>query len=401
MMVRAFLVLLVLTEAKPATNDADASLAGMMAKLEKEAGGGAQDKLNADQAKDEKAINADQAKDEKARKSYQKAHEAVTNQQADTKQQADEAVTNQQAETKQEEHGDAKQAKQQEEKQQEEQARNLVNSDKEEVGQAVANLRNAAANFRDANRTQTRALAINLAEEARTQARDATKQKKEQARNDFGKSLSLLEHAAPTGHWKDNEKAARQKSEELDKLDHEEEKDARERLRSQRKSAEDKVRQSYRTAHQAAKHLLKDRNRLMHAQRRAGEKEHVYEKEEGMNERFAEHSQDEAEYHNDKARMAIEHVFEEAEDYLIERSRRYRDEATDKRHQAVQGAVKTLREEVMKDASKELFADSDSSSMLPLVTNLSLFAAALVGLMSLRHVYVNHSRIPRVQPVLG
>merc|ERR1719428_522498 len=89
--------------------------------------------------------------------------------------------------------------------------------------------------------------------------------------------------------------------------------------------------------------LLRDRKGLMKAQRRAGEKESVYEKEEGMNEHVAERSQGTAESLFEQAEGSIEHVFERAEDLLLDQGQRDRETANNARHQAVQEAVATLR----------------------------------------------------------
>jgi len=227
------------------------------------------------------------------------------------------------------------------------QLQQTVDSDKQNVEKAVHDMEHVAAKFRYAARNDTHAIALakNLAEEARTDAAQAASQGKKQAMHDFVISLSALRNlkTSNSSKMKDAANNARQKSEHLDKLQEEEQKDARERLRKHRNAQRDEVRQSYREAHELTRKLLRDRNRLMNAQRRAGEKENMYEREEDRNENFAEHNQDRSEDQLDKAYGAIESIFDRAEDYLGDKGQKDREKARHARGHAIQTAFETLR----------------------------------------------------------
>lgn len=221
-----------------------------------------------------------------------------------------------------------------------------VASDRAKVEAAVDHMKNLATNYRRAvqNRTHAQTFALNLVEEARSQAADAARKGKKQAMGDFTEALSTLNKASPTENWEGAEKDARQKSENLRKLEEDEQKDASERLRTKRNAQKDEVRRSYQGAHEAVRNLLKDRNRLENAQRHAGESERVYEREEHMNEHFAEHNQDEAEHQREQAEGAIQHIFGRAEDKLMDQSKKELEAASRARTQAVQQAVASLRQ---------------------------------------------------------
>lgn len=226
----------------------------------------------------------------------------------------------------------------------EQQARKAVASDKDQLELSMQNMKKLAMAFQRAatSDAQTKSMAMNLVEEARTNAANAVKQEKDKATDDFSQALSTLKGSSAQGQ-EGAEKAARQKSKNLANLEKEEQRDARERLHAKRNAQKDEVRQSYRQAHEASMNLLRDRKGLMKAQRRAGEKESVYEKEEGMNEHVAERSQGTAESLFEQAEGSIEHVFERAEDLLLDQGQRDRENANNARHQAVQEAVATLR----------------------------------------------------------
>merc|ERR1719158_2041018 len=187
--------------------------------------------------------------------------------------------------------------------------------------------------------------------------------------SDFTTALSTLKSTEPTGDVRGAEKVVRQNSTALDLLAKDEDRDARDRLRQRRKAQEDEVRRSYREAHEAVRNMLRDRLHLEKAQRKAGVKEHEYEREEGRNEHFAEHQQDLAEHQQGQAFHAIEHIFEYAEDRLVDESQKQRQTATRVRLQAVQEAVETLRTQAREDThaartSKQGAAMSESINLL-------------------------------------
>merc|ERR1711998_420069 len=205
------------------------------------------------------------------------------------------------------------------------QLQQTVDSDKQNVEKAVHDMEHVAAKFRYAARNDTHAIALakNLAEEARTDAAQAASQGKKQAMQDFVISLSALRNlkTSNSSKMKDAANNARQKSEHLDKLQEEEQKDARERLRKHR-----------------------------NAQR-----------EEDRNENFAEHNQDRSEDQLDKAYGAIESIFDRAEDYLGDKGQKDREKARHARGHAIQTAFETLR---------KLATEDKEEASLPAAINL-------------------------------
>merc|ERR1711904_66761 len=127
--------------------------------------------------------------------------------------------------------------------------------------------------------------------------------------------------------------------------------DARQRLRQARNAQQDEVRRGYREAREATRNLLRDRNSLMNAQRHAGEKENVYEREEDRNEHFAEGNQDRAEDQHERALGAIESIFERAEDYLEDEGQKDRQSALHARGHAIQTAYDTVRKAAQEEAA--------------------------------------------------
>merc|ERR1719409_402444 len=101
--------------------------------------------------------------------------------------------------------------------------------------------------------------------------------------NDFSTALSTLKSAPPTANFTALERSARQKSQNLDKLEEAQQRNAKEKLRSKRNAQKDEVRRSYRETRQAVRNLLNDRKNLMDAQRRAGQSENTYEREDDRN----------------------------------------------------------------------------------------------------------------------
>lgn len=216
---------------------------------------------------------------------------------------------------------------------------------------------------------------------------------------DFVISLSALRNLKTSNSsiMKDAANNAKQKSEHLDKLQGEEEKDARERLRKHRNAQRDEVRRSYREAHELTRKLLGDRNRLMNAQRRAGEKENMYEREEDRNENFAEHNQDRSEDQLDKAYGAIESIFDRAVDYLGDEGQKDREKALHARGHSIQTAFASATT-ASRQASQE---QADGTELLAQpVVGLSLFAAASLGLLAF--FVVRQTRpAPKAKPLLG
>merc|ERR550514_1926207 len=89
----------------------------------------------------------------------------------------------------------------------------------------------------------------------------------------------------------------------------------------------------------------------MNAQRHAGEKENVYEREEDRNEHFAEGNQDRAEDQHERALGAIESIFERAEDYLEDEGQKDRQSALHARGHAIRTAYETVRKAAQEEAA--------------------------------------------------
>jgi superfamily II RNA helicase len=179
---------------------------------------------------------------------------------------------------------------------------------------------------------------------------------KQQAESDFNTYLSELKSASFTGKWSSALKQVEDQARYLDKLDDEENRDAHERLHSKHASQRSEVKGSYREANRAASNLLRDRNRLENAMRRAGAKERDYEGEEEKNEMLGEHSQDKAEDMHDAATDATEDMYERAEEKLhaLQRANRKDQHAASReRHQQVHDALKTLKSAAQKTEKTE------------------------------------------------
>merc|ERR1712167_331508 len=101
--------------------------------------------------------------------------------------------------------------------------------------------------------------------------------------------------ATATGNWSHELSTVKKQAQYLDKLDDEENEDAKKRLHSKHEQQKHEVRKSAQDAHQSAMNLLRDKDRLERAMRRAGSKEREYEGEEESNEDFAERRADVAE----------------------------------------------------------------------------------------------------------
>jgi sugar-specific transcriptional regulator TrmB len=212
----------------------------------------------------------------------------------------------------------------------------------------MKNLHQASTGLQDSakNKTHAEAQAAGIAKGVFDAASANAKNEKKQAMNDFNKYLSNLQSASPAQSWENSYRTVKGQARYLDKLDHKEKKDARKRLHSKHASQKSEVKGTYYEAYRAASNLLRDRNRLQNAMRRAGAKERDYEAEEEKNEALGESSQDKAEDLHDTATDATEDIYERAEeklDGLQHASRKDQHAASQERHRQVQDALKTFK----------------------------------------------------------
>jgi hypothetical protein len=290
---------------------------------------------------------------------------------------------------------------------------------------AIKKVEDSASDLRYAAKNRTRAdtLGRQLAQEVHNEAHHASSTKEEQATQDFSIALVALQKSSATGKWEDAERSARQKSDNVEKAQKEEERTAKDKLQSRRQARIQEVHRSYHDAVDAARKMLKDRNRLENAEQRARESEQAREKEEMQNERYAEHLRDHAEHQKDDADDAIDQIFQRAEDHLddIQRpSREARRTTANERHQAIQEAVETLRTEAQaakkaeaataakkaKEAKEEKDASDASHSDKLIAVSYDayapsvLLAAASLGLLVLYVVRSRRRPIPDLAPPL-
>jgi hypothetical protein len=286
-----------------------------------------------------------------------------------------------------------------------------VADDRTNLEAAIKDVESVQSDIRRAaqNRTHADNMGRQLAEEAQREVHSAAKAQQAKATSDYNIALVALQKAPATGNWEDAEKSARQKSDDVHKAENEEEKMAKDKLNSRRKARSEEVRKSYRGALDAARTMLKDRNRLENAEEREGDSERAREKEEMQNEFYAERLRDHAERQKDDADDAIDLVFRRAEDHLEHnqgKNRAARRTADHERHQAIQEAVETLQTETEVKANKNAKKGKEWHILLAIrydaSTPLLLLAAASVGLLVL---FVKRSRRRPIQnlapPLLG
>merc|ERR1719217_1970094 len=249
----------------------------------------------------------------------------------------------------------------------------------------------------DSDRDELMDAIHSLVEQAQSQAHRDMKDKMTSAMHDFENSVSAIKGASSKSDVEHLRKVARQKSENLNKLEDEEDRVAHARLNKKRDAQRDELRRSYHRAHEAASNMLRDGNRLEAAQRRSGEKESVYEKQQLRNEMFAERSRDTAQAHQERARDAVEDIYEHAQDALRSSTSKQHDTANRARRQAMESAVASATT-ALRQASKE---QADGTELLAQpVVGLSLFAAASLGLLAV--FVVRQTRpAPKAKPLLG
>jgi len=283
----------------------------------------------------------------------------------------------------------------------EEEAQKVLDSDRDELMDAIHSMEESSRFITNAakNRTHAKAFAINLVEQAQSQAHRDMKDKMTSAMHDFENSVSAIKGASSKSDVEHLRKVARQKSENLNKLEDEEDRVAHARLNKKRDAQRDELRRSYHRAHEAASNMLRDGNRLEAAQRRSGEKESVYEKQQLRNEMFAERSRDTAQAHQERARDAVEDIYEHAQDALRSSTSKQHDTANRARQQAMESAVASATT-ALRQASKEQEQSDVTELLAQPAVGLSLCAVASLGLLAL--LVVRRTRpTPITKPLLG
>jgi len=221
-----------------------------------------------------------------------------------------------------------------------------VNSDKQALSSAISNMESVAGEYRKAaqNDTRARQLSLNLAETAYGKAHGAAQNDKQNALTDFNNALTNLKSGYTMNNTerKEAEKAARRKSDEVDKVFRQEGEHARNHLKVQRAGADKKVHDAYDQTRAAAHKLKRDSKSLARAMRKNGKSEQEYEGMSQDMEQHAESQTDHAEDNRDRAADAVDHIFEGAQDHLNDREEHQQERANDERERAVDEAVDSL-----------------------------------------------------------
>jgi len=248
---------------------------------------------------------------------------------------------------------------------------NQVNSDKQALSSAISNMESVGHEYREAvqNSTHARQLSLNLAETAYGKAHDAAHADKQNALNEYNKALAHLRSADLNAtERKDAEKAARQKSDQVDKAFRREGDNARNHLKMQRADASKKVHDAYEHTKAAAHKLKRDSKSLERAMRKNGKSEREYE---GMAQDVEQHEErlsDYAEDNRDRAADAVEHIFEHAQDHLNDREEHQQERASDERENAMQEVMDSLvRQQASKQTNKQAAVASPVASALNLI----------------------------------
>jgi len=252
----------------------------------------------------------------------------------------------------------------------EQDAQYAVDSDKSRLSSSMQHLDRAVSSLRrSANKTHVQAVAVNIAKGAFDEAAKNAMAEKEHAVKDFNKYLEDLKSASPTSKWSHALKTVREQARYLDKLDHKENADARKRLRRKHHLQNKEVKKSYHSAHRASHDMLRDKDHLESAMRRAGAKESEYEGQEMTNEALGERYEDQSSDLNDDAHDATDEIYEKAHDNLDalqHANRKQQHDASRYRHEQIHDAEMTLKyaregKTYTKKASLRGDADDDDS----------------------------------------
>jgi hypothetical protein len=249
-----------------------------------------------------------------------------------------------------------------------------VGSDKEALGSAISGLDAVAQEYMRAsqNHSHASALSLNLAERAFSSAHGDARKDQQRAEADFNKALKDLKSASAKGNLSEvetAEKVAKQKAAKVDKLDRQVAENAKRSLRTQRSGESKKVMHAYQKANTAGNKLLKDRNHLEEAMRRSGKSEEDYE---GLSQHLEQHAERQMEYaerNRDRTADAVEHIFENAQDHLDDRTQQQHDRSAEMREQALEAAMSSLQRQQVAQTSKQ-----QSAQASPVTAALNLFA---------------------------
>jgi hypothetical protein len=306
-------------------------------------------------------------------------------------------------------------------KEEEQDAQKIVDSDKTRLSTTMKSFGKLATDVRQSmkNKTRADALAASLAKGSFDEAAANKEDQKKKAVSDFQTYLSELKSASPTGKWGDALKKVEDQARYLDKLDDEENKYASKMLRSKQELQKTEVKGRYHEAHRAAANLLREKNRLEYAMRRAGTKERVYEREEENNERLGERSEGKEENLQGHADDASEQMHEKAGKNLHalqHANNKEQHAASRERHQQIHRAMETLKhaakgttstkktEKQVENLQKGMPSSSNAAEEL-LAAPLDFSSSCLLTVGSLGliiFVYLRRSRpTPVVRPLLG
>jgi len=198
----------------------------------------------------------------------------------------------------------------------EQDAKDAVDSDKSKLSSSMQHLDRVVNHMKQSvkNRTHAEELGAEMAKKAVYKAAHNSMSGKEAALKDFHKYLEDLKSASPQGKWDHELRTVKEQARYLDKLDRKENEEARKELHRVHDAEKKHAKESYRSAHHAARDLLKDKNRLERAMRHAGASERKYEGMEEKNEKLGQRFADQSEDLNDELEDASEEMYEHASD---------------------------------------------------------------------------------------
>jgi hypothetical protein len=254
-----------------------------------------------------------------------------------------------------------------------------VESDKKALDTAISKMdKSNEDKLSVTNRTHAKVLARSLAEICYDEAANAVSSDKAKAQADFNNAMSALK-ISTKDQLEDSEKTVRQKSSELDKLEAQEKHDAMRRLSNKGSSERKMVEQAYQKAKEALRNMNHDHHHLVKAMRHAHRGEHGthgYETVDHDLEHWSEHREGRAEHLNEAATKAIERIFEDARDALVDKEMKFHQASAQKRNEDIEEALQAVRE----GTQQELYSAGIGGS-LSLFMSVFLLAAGSFGLL--------------------
>jgi hypothetical protein len=196
------------------------------------------------------------------------------------------------------------------------------------------------------NTTHAEELGAEMAKKAVYKAAHNSMSDKQEALKDFHKYLEELKSASPQGKWDHELRTVKEQARYLDKLDRKENEEARKELHRVHDAEKKHAKESYRSAHHAARDLLKDKNRLERAMRHAGASEREYEGQEKKNEKLGQRFAGQSEDLNDSLQDDSDDILEHASDNLdklLDANHKQQHAASHYRRKQIHDAVETLK----------------------------------------------------------